>query len=341
MMIYRVERLAALIAGVLFALSASAQEVVGDVVTTVADEGESGMFLATLCPTEDVAVDKDEAELFSIYTDSGDATLMKMRVRDGKYIVKAGDCVIVKTPEAKAVPLEETSSSRSSVWINDLFCPSEDMSVEDFCSSHLVAEGECIYLLTNQPANGGFGFTKFAGDRLRKGFFYIVTADHTLTSIESHSLARSREKASATYTLQGYPKAPAHGQLYIQNGQKFVAGKSQHVTAGINDETRQDSEGPARMGTRAMEEVEDGDIVPFLEGEAGNDDGFITPTKSLVRGDANGDSEVDMKDVEAVSAHIIGSATGSFLKAAADVNADKEINVADIVGIVGIIKAKS
>ena len=241
----------------------------------------------------------------------------------------------------KAVPLEETSSSRSSVWINDLFSPSEDMSVEDFCSSHLVAEGECIYLLTNQPANGGFGFTKFAGDRLRKGFFYIVTADHTLTSIESHSLARSREKASATYTLQGYPHAPVQGQLYIQNGQKFVAGKSQHETAGINDETRQDSEGPVRMGTRAMEEVEDGDNVPFLEGEAGNDDGFITPTKSLVRGDANGDSEVDMKDVEAVSAHIIGSATGSFLKAAADVNADKEINVADIVGIVGIIKAKS
>ena len=50
---------------------------------------------------------------------------------------------------------------------------------------------------------------------------------------------------------------------------------------------------------------------------------------------------VSMKDVEAVSAHIIGSTTGSFLKAAADVNADKEINVADIVGIVGIIKAKS
>ena len=90
-----------------------------------------------------------------------------------------------------------------------------------------------------------------------------------------------------------------------------------------------------------MQEVEDGDVVPFLEGEVGNDDGFITPTKSLVRGDANGDSEVDMKDVEAVSAHIIGSTTGSFLKAAADVNADKEINVADIVGIVGIIKAKS
>ena len=293
MMIFRVQKFAALIAGVIVALSASAQEVVGDVVTTVADEGESGMFLATLCPTEDVAVDKDEAELFSIYTDSGDAILMKMRVRDGKYIVKAGDCAIVKTPEAKAVLLEETSSSRSSVWINDLFCPSEDMSVEDFCSSHLVAEGECIYLLTNQPANGGFGFTKFAGDKLKKGYFYIVTTDYTQEIIND------------------------------------------------SEEVHQDSEESTLAGTRAALDIEDGDFVPFLEGDAGNDDGFMTPVLSLVRGDANADGEVDIRDVEAVSAHIVGTSTGTFHKVAADVNADNKINAVDIVGLVDIIKAKT
>ena len=174
-------------------------------VTTVADKGESGMFYATFRPNCDVAIDKDQAEVFSIYTDEDEAILMKMRVQGGKFVVKAGDCVVVKTTEAKTIPLENTTVERSSVWINDLFSPSEDISVEDFCSSYPVNEGEPIYLLTNMEKNGGFGFTKFTGDVMKRGNFYIVVT---------------------------------------------------------------------KSKTRAAKDIEDGDPVPFLEGEAGNDDGF-------------------------------------------------------------------
>ena len=56
MMKHSIQKLAALTVGVMSALSVGAQEPTGDFVTTVADLGESGMFVGTLCPTEDVAV---------------------------------------------------------------------------------------------------------------------------------------------------------------------------------------------------------------------------------------------------------------------------------------------
>ena len=55
---------------------------------------------------------------------------------------------------------------------------------------------------------------------------------------------------------------PTAGQIYIRGGRKFVyCGEIQTSPA-------------APVMTRAANDIEDGDQVPFLPGEAGNDDGF-------------------------------------------------------------------
>ena len=269
MMKHKIQKLAALMSCLLFSLVIAAQNT-DETVTTVADEGTSGMFLATFCPNKDVAIDKDQAELFSIYTDGGGAVLMKMRVQGGKFVVKAGDRVIVKTTEAKTIPLENTTVKRSSVWINDLFSPSEEMSVEDFCSSYPVNEGETIYLLTNMAKNGGFGFTKFTGDVMKRCNFYIVVTKNK---------------------------------------------------------------------TRAAKDIEDGDPVPFLEGEAGNDDGF-TAQSVFAKGDANGDGTINVVDIVEMVNYITGKPSASFIFSAADVNSDKVVNTTDIELTFNIILPK-
>ena len=311
-----------------YALATDAQDAEASYITTVADKGESGMCFATLCPVEDVAIDSNDAELFSMYADNGNVILMKMRVQGGLYMVKAGDCVVIKTTETKAVALEATSVKRSSVWVSDVFCPSEDLSTTEFSLSYPVGEGETIYLLTNSQDNGGFGFTKFTGDTMRKGCFFVVAQPST--GIETRSAVGGNMRSSMTYNLQGYPQAPVSGKLYIQNGRKFVAGPSSQ------SETHD-----ALANTRAAVDLEDGDYVPILEGEAGNDDGFTTTPKPITPGDVNGDDTVDATDVSLIGDHIIGQPTTVFLKTAADVNADHAINVADIVGTVNLIAAKA
>ena len=262
---YRIQKVVSLLASMVFTLGVAAQEVKGDVVTTVADKGTSGMFIATLCPKKDVAIDKNLAETFSIYLEKGFPYLMKMRVQANKFVVKAGDCVIVKTTEAAVIPLEETTK-KSSVWYSDIFCPSEDLTVEAFLSTHTVKAGECIYLLTNMAKNGGFGFTKFTGNLMKQGNFFIIGKDNSPST------------------------------------------------------TR---------GTRAAEDVEDGDLVPFLKGEAGNDDGF-TAQSAYAKGDANGDGKINVADVVEMVNYIAGKPSASFVFSAADVNKDSKVNTADV-----------
>lgn len=57
-------------------------------------------------------------------------------------------------------------------------------------------------------------------------------------------------------------------------------------------------------------------------------------------GDVNEDGSIDVKDVVAVSAHIMGSNPSPFNKDIADTNGDGEINVKDVVGISNYIMQK-
>ena len=258
---------------------AKAAQTAGEDITTVADKGVSGMYLATLCPDHDVAIDKDSAEVFSIYTDCGNPNFLKMRVRSGKYIIKAGDCAVIKTTGAKTIPLEEISGKSSSVFVSDIICPAEDISAADFIIQHSVNEGEYIYMLTNMEENGGFGFTHFTGDIMRKGIFFIVsTVEPEMTNITSPQ--RSAEEnnpnftfhSSQTFDLQGRKvNNPRTGEVYICNGKKFIQHAEPIFDQPVTVLPIQEGE-TAR--TRADKDIEDGDSVPFLPGEAGNDDGF-------------------------------------------------------------------
>ena len=60
----------------------------------------------------------------------------------------------------------------------------------------------------------------------------------------------------------------------------------------------------------------------------------------LEYGDVNMDGEINVKDVVAVSAHIMGKNPSPFNKLCADTNGDGEINVKDVVGISGYIMQK-
>ena len=253
----------------LYCLAVQAQTE-SDKITTVADKGNSGMYLATFCPSQDVTIDKNVGDAFSIYIDMGVPYLNKLRVRSARYNVKAGECVVFKTAEPSAFELSVAEGDiKSSLYSNDIICPAEDTPTADFIAEHPVGEGEYIYMLTNMERNGGFGFTYFTGGTMRKGSFFIVSMVEPETtginSIKKNAVADER-----IFDLQGREVInPLVGHLYISGGRKFVYGAATLLAAiSSKSATR------TKAYTRADVALEDGDAIPFLPGEAGNDDGF-------------------------------------------------------------------
>ncbi len=232
-------RALALVVACLLSLTVSAQEPV--TIKTVADKGSSGLYFAKICPTTNVAIDKDEATVYSVYADANTARFAQGGVIAGKYVIKAGECVIIKTSEEKEVTLEPTTSSRSSILWNDLICPATDMSLEDFKTAKGVTEGQYIYMLTNLERNGGFGFTHFGGTTLKAGNFYLIASREPSASgrldmewidadgnVENEATAISaavKEVVAddAIYNLQGVKvSTPTTKGIYIRNGKKFI-----------------------------------------------------------------------------------------------------------------------
>lgn len=229
-------RVVALVAVCLLCISVSAQ----DVVKTVADKGTSGKFFAKVCAKANVAINKDDADVYSVYTDKAIARFAQLRVRGGKYILKPGDCVILKTSEAKEITLEPSTSPSSIAW-SDLICPSKDMTVEEFNTAYGVEEGLYVYMLTNLERNGGFGFTHFGGTTMKAGNFYIITAKEPSASgrldmewvdadgnVENEATAinatiKEAGDDNGVYNLNGVKTAePKAKGVYIRNGKKFV-----------------------------------------------------------------------------------------------------------------------
>lgn len=64
---------------------------------------------------------------------------------------------------------------------------------------------------------------------------------------------------------------------------------------------------------------------------------FVYYTSTWLRGDVNGDGEVNIADVNAVIGIILGKPCDDATLARADVNGDEEINIADINAIINII----
>ena len=64
------------------------------------------------------------------------------------------------------------------------------------------------------------------------------------------------------------------------------------------------------------------------------------PSYSFIAGDANGDGEVDSRDINAIVDYIMIGKTEGFIFNNADMNGDQKVNVADIVQILNIIKVQ-
>ncbi len=64
----------------------------------------------------------------------------------------------------------------------------------------------------------------------------------------------------------------------------------------------------------------------------------LPPAEGVLAGDANGDDEISVADVEVVADYIMGEAVYDFYEDNADANNDGRINIADIVFIVNIIE---
>ena len=253
-----------------FSMIVRAQDNASGGLTTVADKGTSGMYLAKLCPDHDVSVDKNIGDAFSIYVDTGTPYFNKLRVRSGMYNVKAGECVVFKTIEAMSFEIPEAGSDiKSSLYSSDIICPTEDTPTADFIAQHSVGEGEHIYMLTNMERNGGFGFTHFVGDTMRKGSFFIISTFEPEPTGIQHTLSTA-STPKVIYDLSGRQvQIPRSGQIYICEGRKFVyGGKSESA------EICEKQVDTSQIHTRADMDIEDGDVVPFLSGDAGNDDGF-------------------------------------------------------------------
>ncbi len=64
---------------------------------------------------------------------------------------------------------------------------------------------------------------------------------------------------------------------------------------------------------------------------------FALCVPSYVKGDANGDQEIDVADISTTANHILGNEAENFVKEAADMDDDDVIDVADIAGIANLI----
>ena len=68
-----------------------------------------------------------------------------------------------------------------------------------------------------------------------------------------------------------------------------------------------------------------------------NDSKFNIVVTNVIKGDANGDSEVNVSDIVEMVNYIMGKPSANFVQAVADLNGDGEVNVTDIVKVVSII----
>lgn len=62
--------------------------------------------------------------------------------------------------------------------------------------------------------------------------------------------------------------------------------------------------------------------------------------EDYTKGDANGDTSVDIADAVCIVNHVVGKATPTFIEAAADANGDGVVDIADAVRIVNLVVGK-
>ena len=83
--------------------------------------------------------------------------------------------------------------------------------------------------------------------------------------------------------------------------------------------------------------VPQGSKAAYEAADVWKDFSNIVEFEDIIKGDANGDGEVNVSDIVEIVNYIMNKPSDNFVFAAADVNEDGEVNVTDIVMVVSII----
>ena len=225
--------------------------------------------------------------------------LQSLDLTTSKNLTEVGDWVIVNTPvtEAKFPASLRNLGDGAFLYVNDL------KHIE--LGGNLTALND--YLLAGTGIEGDFDLTGVT-----------TIGDYALYNVSTLSVV----ELPATVTWLGsYAMAGMTGMTTISSDAVEVPQLGEHVWLGVNQ-----SQIPITVPKSALNLYKAADQwKEFLYGP------------SWLKGDVNGDGEVNIADINALIDIILGGSSDAEQKIRADVNEDGEINIADINALIDII----
>lgn len=227
--------------------------------------------------------------------------LPSLDLTSSRKLQDVGDWVIVKTPvtEAKFPASLQTLGDGAFLYDNEL--------------KHVALGGNLTalndYVLAGTGLEGDFDLTGVT-----------TIGDYALYNVSTLSVV----ELPATVTWLGsYAMAGMTGMTSISSDATQVPQLGEHVWLGVDQ-----SQIPITVPKSALNLYKEADQwKEFLYGS------------SWLKGDVNGDGEVNIADINALIDIILGSTASPEQMIRADVNEDNEINIADINALIDIILA--
>jgi len=194
----------------------------------------------------------------------------------------------------------------------------EDWSIDDWqptCATINIAENPAP-LQGSSVIEGTITIQATAGYALTRGGGDMTCSVYLMDKSTSKMMAQTQTDANGHYKFEN---VPVGDYIIIPNVDGFKAAESSPVEVQI---------------TQANQTITNADCT-LIEACVSE----IFHESTILPGDAFEDGTVDMKDIAAIVDYLMGKNPGNFNKANADANGDGDINAADIVEIVNIIKA--
>ena len=225
--------------------------------------------------------------------------LQTLDLSTSKTLLDVGEWVIVKTPVTEAKFPASLQNLGDGAFMYDTGL------------KHIELGGNVTtlndYLLAGTSLEGSFDLTGVT-----------TIGDYALYNVPTLSIV----ELPATVTWLGsYAMAGMTGMTSITSSAEQVPQLGEHVWLGVNQ-----SQIPITVPKAAINRYKEADQwKEFLFGS------------SWLRGDVNGDGEVNIADINALIDIILGSIAENNQMIRADVNEDGEINIADINALIDII----
>ena len=217
----------------------------------------------------------------------------------------------------------------------------------DLSSSPITYDGESeIRIYTSMNGNGQYISVSWEKDANYPQQAYYSKDETTWTSY-------SFEPCPVGYFTLAIENKTLSGMVTEADGTTPVAGATVTIRNdendieyfGTTDETGAYSinvvqEGltfTATVTAAGYETLEDTDVLDFSNGSVVKNFTLVKAESDFALGDVNHDGNIDVKDVMAVVAYILGQQTGVFFIENANLDGNEEVDVNDVMGIVNII----